>query len=83
MRAQVAFDVGRLREDRTLERGLVRAESVGGGEAPDGSVEVLEALVGHERRDLGAESARKRVLVHDEHPTCLAHRLRDDLPIPR
>ena len=45
---------------------------------PHRRVEVLEALVGDERRDLGAEPARERVLVQHEHPAGRAHRLGDD-----
>ena len=52
-------------------------------QAPHRRVEVLEALVGDERGDLRAEAARERVLVHDEHPAGLAHRLGDDVAVPR
>ena len=56
---------------------------VGGGEPPHRRVEVLEALVGDERGDLGAEPARERVLVQHEHAPGLAHRLGDDVVVPR
>src|SRR5512133_822598 len=53
--AQVAGDVVDLREHRVLERRLVGDRRVERGEAPDGRVEILEALVRDPRRDLGAE----------------------------
>ena len=56
---------------------------VGRREPPHRCVEVLEALVGDERGDLGTEAARERVLVHDEHAAGLAHRLGDDVAVPR
>ena len=56
---------------------------VGGRAPPHRRVEVLEALVGDERGDLRAEPARERVLVQHEHAPGLAHRLGDDLAVPR
>src|SRR3954470_12599781 len=52
-------------EDGLLERWGERDGDVGRGHADDRSVEVLPALLGHERGDLGAGGARAVGLVDD------------------
>src|SRR5438874_8114985 len=59
---------------RSIER---HRRHVWRGQARHGSVEVLERVLGDDRRDLGAEAAREVVLVHDERLPGLAHRGED------
>src|SRR6185503_8487424 len=50
-------DVGRLRQDRFLEIGVVRHRRVARADAPDRRIQVLEELAGNPRRDFAAEAA--------------------------
>src|SRR6185503_2018446 len=50
-----------------LER--VRERRVEAGDAHDGRLHVLDAVLGDERADLRAEAAEARSLVHDHHAT--------------
>ena len=56
-----------LRQDGLLERRAERDRHVGRGQPPDRRVEMLEGVLGDERGDLGADPARSRRLVGDEH----------------
>ena len=61
---QMSSSVGRYSCSST--RGE-RDRRVQRGQPPHRSVQVLERLLGHDRRDLGAEPAGEVVLVHDQH----------------
>src|SRR6185312_17468046 len=48
--------------------------NVGGGDADDGSVEIVEGLVGGDRGDLGAPAAQARILLDREQAPGLGDR---------
>src|SRR3954470_9970562 len=75
-----AVDAG---QDRLLERGRERDRHVGRRYAAHRAVEVLEAAVGDDRRDLRARRARLVRLVDDQHLARLADRREDRLLVER
>src|SRR5690242_6074789 len=77
------LDVVDLGQHRLLERGRERDRHVGRGHAHDRAVEVLPALLGDQRRDLGAGGARLVGLVDDHDLRGLAHRSEDRLLVER
>src|SRR5579884_1435140 len=81
--AQGAGDVLDLRDVCLLERRRERDGRVGGGEALDRRVEVLERLLRDGRGDLSSEAAATGVLVQDEDLRRLPHRLEHGRLVPR
>src|SRR4051812_41899541 len=66
-----------LGQDRPLERRAERDRRVGCGHAHDRAVEVLEGVLADEGGHLGADTARARGLVQNDHLAGLAHRRED------
>src|SRR5690349_7330927 len=65
------------RQQRLLQRRRERDRHVGRRHPHDRPVEVLEALLGDERRDLRARGARRVGLVEDHHLRAAPHALED------
>src|SRR3954447_1390480 len=71
------------RQQRLLERRRERDRHVGGRDADDRAVEVLEGLLGDQRGDLRARRARRVRLVEDHHLRARADALEDRLLVER
>src|SRR3954464_15498902 len=65
------------RQERLLQRRRERDRHVGRRDAHDRAVEILEALLGDQRRDLGARGARRVGLVDHDDLRAGADRLED------
>ena len=74
-------DALRAREIRPFLR--VRIGRVPAGDALDRRLEVIEAMLLHQRRQLGAEAAGARGFVHDHAAAGLLHRVDDGVEVQR
>src|SRR6267154_2574387 len=70
-----------LRQNNIFELRLVGAESVHGGHALHGGVELFEKFVGDARSDFGAETPAQHVFVGHDYAVILAHGGGDGVPI--
>ncbi len=66
-----------------FERIRGRQRDVRGGDPNDGSVQVEEALLRRDRRELRSPSAQARVLLHGHEPSRPAHRAEDGRGVER
>ncbi len=73
-------NIRRLRQDRVLERRVIRAERVRRGHAPHRSVQLAEKFVRNARCDFRAVAPRAHILVRDDHAVRLASRSPQSLP---
>src|ERR1700759_389780 len=71
------------RKDRLLQRRGERNRHVGRRDSDDRAVEILEALLGDQRRDLGARGAHLIGLVDDHHLRTATDRVKNRVGIQR
>src|SRR5262245_56774972 len=74
-------DIGRLRQDRFLEIGVVRHRRAARADAPDGRIQVLEELAGYPRSDLATKAAHQLILVRDHDTVRPLHLRGDGFPV--
>ena len=76
-------DTLHLRQDHILQFRGIGHERVRRRSPHHGRVEPGEVLPGDARGDLRPEPPRQRILVRDQHPVGLAHRVPDPVPVHR